>query len=171
MDSLEAIFTRRSIRKYKPDPIPEEDIETMLRAAMSAPSANNYQPWRFIIIDERTLLDAIPEFHPYSEMLKEAPLAILVCGDKTAVGHPGYVYLDCSAATQNLLISAHALGLGAVWLGMYPRKSRMDGIRKLLQLSNNLEPISLISIGYPNQEKLPANRFDKNKVCRNKWEV
>ncbi|MEE9443175.1 MAG: nitroreductase family protein [candidate division Zixibacteria bacterium] len=166
---MEAILRRRSIRQYTGEKISEEIIETLLRAAMSAPSANNIQPWHFIIIDDRKTLDAIPKFHPYSKMLTQAPLAILVCGDTKAVMKPEYIYLDCSAATQNILIAAHTLGLGAVWLGIYPREERIEGIKNLMMLPEHIEPIALISLGHPAESKEPSNRFTKSKVKYNHW--
>ncbi|MEZ5359333.1 MAG: nitroreductase family protein [Candidatus Zixiibacteriota bacterium] len=169
MEALEAILSRRSIRSYTDEAIPEEKIELMLRAAMAAPSANNHQPWEFVVITKREIIDAIPGFHPYSKMLLQAPLAILVCGDKTKVDHSGYLALDCSAATENLLLAAHALGIGAVWLGVYPRDDRMEGMIKLLRLPEHIVPLALISLGYPQKDKEPSNRFDPVKIHYDKW--
>lgn len=169
MEAVEAILTRRSIRSYKDTAIPEEEIELLLKAAMAAPSANNHQPWEFVVINKRETLDDIPKFHPYSKMLLQAPLAILVCGDKTKVDHSGYLSLDCSAATQNLLLAAHARGIGAVWLGVYPREDRMDGMAKLVNLPEHIVPLALISLGYPEKGKEPSNRFDTAKVHQNSW--
>jgi nitroreductase len=136
---------------------------------MSAPSANNQQPWQFVVIRDRDILDQIPKYHPYSAMLNEAPVAILVCGDLKSEKHKGYWVQDCSAATQNLLIAAQAKGLGAVWLGVHPREDRVDGTRKLLGLPEHIKPLSLIPIGYKGEEKPPANRYDASKVHHNGW--
>ena len=122
------------------------EIQKLLRAAMSAPSAGNEQPWQFVVITERALLDEIPALHPYSSMLKEAQLAILVCGDENLESHKGFWAQDCSAATENLLIAAHSLGLGAVWLGIYPRKERVNGLRGLLGIPKHVIPFALISL-------------------------
>ena len=116
MDAMDAILGRRSIRGYTTRKIDPPLIEKLLRAAMAAPSAGNQQPWRFVVIDDRAVLDAIPKLHPYAEMLKAAPLAIAVCGQVEGLKHADYWVQDCAAATQNLLVAAHALGLGAVWL-------------------------------------------------------
>ena len=132
MDALEAIRTRRSIRKYEDKPVPEELVQSILAAAMSAPSANNTQPWHFVVITDRKLLAEVPKINPYAKMARNAPLAILVCGDVTLKQVPGYWVVDCAAAVENLLLAAHALGLGAVWTGVYPRQQRMDGLRRLL---------------------------------------
>jgi nitroreductase len=168
-DCLDLILSRRSIRAYTDEPVTEEQIEQLLRAAMSAPSANNEQPWQFVVIDDRELLDTIPdEVHPYSKMLKEAPVAILVCGEPRRQHHAGYWEQDCAAATQNLLLAAHSLGLGAVWLGVHPREKRVNGMRELLNLPGYLVPFALISIGHPAEEFPPSNRYDPERVHRNR---
>jgi nitroreductase len=169
METMEAILSRRSIRKYTKQPIPEEKINELLRAAMSAPSAGNEQPWQFIVIRERQTLDAIPKHHPYSQMLTAAPMAILICGDKTLERHRDFWIQDCSAATENLLLAAHANGLGAVWLGVYPRDDRIKGIRDLLRIPENIVPFALISIGYPAEQKAPVNRYDVTRIHWDRW--
>ncbi|MDH4162910.1 MAG: nitroreductase family protein [Nitrospirota bacterium] len=171
MDTMEAIFSRRSIRVYTPKPVPGSLVTELLRAAMAAPSAGNEQPWHFIVITERELLDAIPKFHPYSAMLKHASVAILVCGDPTKEKHKGYWVQDCSAATENLLLAATAKGLGAVWTGIYPTEDRVAGMRKLLNLPEHIIPLSLVPIGYPGELKLPdhADRFDPGRVHKERW--
>jgi len=166
MDALEAIFTRRSIRKFKTDPVAPDLVEILLKAAMQAPSANNLQPWHFIVITRREILDRIPTIHPYAAMLKQAPLAILVCGDRNLQPMEGYWVQDCSAATQNLLLAAHALGLGAVWLGVYPREDRIRGIRDLLHVPDEKAPLSLIAVGWPDEPKGRVNRFNPEKATR-----
>ena len=168
MDALEAILSRRSVRRYTQESIPEETLRGLLEAAMSAPSAGNGQPWHFIVIKDRRILNEIPKFHPYSHMIKEAPVAILVCGD-LKLESKGFWVQDCSAATQNLLLAAHAKGLGAVWLGVYPLEERIRGFRKLLNLPEEIMPLALISIGYPAEKALRANRYDPSKVHYNKW--
>jgi nitroreductase len=169
MEAMDAILSRRSIRKYTGQPVPDEMIGELLKAAMSAPSAGNQQPWHFVVIRERSILDQIPKYHPYSAMLKETSVAILVCGDLKSEKHKGYWVQDCSAATQNLLIAAQAKGLGAVWLGVYPREDRVAGIRKLLGLPEHIVPLSLIPIGYKGEEKPPADRYDASRVHHNRW--
>ncbi len=169
MEALEAILSRRSIRRYTSEPVAEETVSELLRAAMSAPSANNLQPWHFVVVDDREVLDAIQEFHPYSKMLSEAPLAILVCGDSRAEDKQSYMIQDCSAATQNLLLAAYAVGLGAVWLGIHPRQGRIEGCRKLFDLPDHILPLALIAIGHPAERKPRADRFDPSRVRRNRW--
>lgn len=169
MEIFEAIFTRRSIRKYKKGTIPDNTIQDLLRAAMAAPSAGNRQPWHFVIVDDRKLLDRIPTFHPHAEMVREAALGILVCGDEKKELRKGYFPLDCSAAVQNLLLAAHAKGLGAVWIGIYPREDRIQEMRKLLKIPEGIVPFALISIGWPAEPSPAVDRFDESRIHKNGW--
>ncbi len=169
MDAMTAILSRRSIRRYTKEPIPDEVIKELLEAAMSAPSAGNEQPWHFVVITDRELLDEIPKIHPYAQMLREAPVAILVCGDRNLQKYEGYWVQDCSAATENILIAVHAKGLGGVWLGVYPLEDRVNGIRKLLGIPEDVTPFSIVSIGYPAERKPPANRYNAERVHKNRW--
>lgn len=169
MDAIKAILSRRSIRKYLKKPLPESLAEVLLKCAMSAPSAGNQQPWHFVVIDDKEILSKIPSCHPYAEMVPEAKLAILVCGDLTRDVHKGFWVQDCSAATQNILIAANALGLGAVWLGVYPRESRVEGLKNLLGIPEEIIPFSLIPVGWPAEKKPPSNRYKKTKIHRNHW--
>ena len=166
---VKEIFERRSIRKYSKLPISDDDIEKLLRAAMAAPSAGNQQTWEFIIIKDKNILDGITKFHPYSQMLKEAQLAIVVCADLDKEKHIGYWVQDCSAATENILIEAQHLGLGSVWLGIYPREDRVKGLKELLKLPASVIPLSIVSLGYPAEKKEPSERYDKLKIHINKW--
>ena len=169
MDALEAIFSRRSIRKYRKKPITDSLIKELLEAGMSAPSAGNEQPWHFIVITNLKILNTIPSFHPHSQMLKDASLAILVCLDLNLEIHKGMGFQDCSAATENILIAVNAIGLGAVWLGIYPREERVKGMRRLLNIPDNVLPFSLISIGYPAEQKQKENRYNNSRVHYNQW--
>lgn len=169
MNAMNAILSRRSIRRYTQQPVSDETIKELLEAAMSAPSAGNEQPWHFVVIKEREILNEIPEIHPYSGMLAHAPAAILVCGDKRLEKYEGYWIQDCSAATENLLIAAQAKGLGAVWLGVYPVEDRVAGIRKLLGIPEHVTPFSLISIGHPAEQKPPSDRYDPSRVHHDRW--
>jgi len=169
MDAMQAILSRRSIRRYTDQPLPETLITGLLKAAMSAPSAGNQQPWQFVVINERGILDKIAQFHPYARMLLEAPAAILVCGDLKLETSKGYWVQDCSAATQNLLLAAHASGLGAVWLGVYPREERVVALRTLLGLPEHIAPLALVAVGYPAETKPPSNRYDAARVRYNRW--
>ena len=169
MEMLEVILKRRSIRQYTDKPVPDVVVTELLRAAMAAPSAGNEQPWHFIVITDRGLLDEIPTFHPYSAMLKHASVAVLVCGDMALERHKGYWVQDCAAATENLLIAAAAKGLGAVWTGVYPEEERVAGMRRLLNLPEHVMPLSLVPIGYPAEFPPPADRFNPDRVHKNRW--
>lgn len=169
MNLLDGIFTRRSIRKYTDKEVSDDLIKKLLKAGMSAPSAGNQQAWHFVVINDHKILDKIPNIHPYSQMLKQASLAILVCGNLEKETHKGYWVQDCSAVTQNILLAAHGLGLGAVWLGVHPREARVNGIKELLNLPEHIAPLSLVSIGYPAEGKPKAERYDEAKISYNKW--
>jgi len=169
MDAIECILTRRSIRKYENRNVPDELIRKILVAGMSAPSAGNEQPWQFVVITEKKILNEIPRVSPYAAGAKDASAAILVCGDLSLEQFQGLWVVDCSAATQNMLLAVHALGLGAVWTGVYPMQDRVDGFRELLHLPDNIIPLSLIPIGYPAQKMPQQNRYKKERVHYNKW--
>ena len=169
MEALEALHTRRSIRKYGDEPVAEELVERLLRAAMAAPSAQNCQPWHFVVIDDRELLAKIPPINPNAAMADQAPLAILICGDRDLELFDGYWVVDCAAAVQNLLLAAHALGLGAVWTGVYPRKQRMDGFARLVGLPKNVLPHTLVVLGHPAEQPAGEDRYRADRVRRNRW--
>lgn len=169
MEAIEAIHTRRSIRRYSNTPVPDELVEKLLEAAMYAPSAGNEQPWHFVVIRDRAVLDEIPSIHPYAAMTQMAGVAIVVCGDVTLEKHKGFWVQDCSAATQNILLAAHALGLGAVWVGIYPNAERVDGFRRLLGLPDQIIPLALIPLGYPGEKKPQPRRFDRSRIHLERW--
>jgi len=170
MDAMHALFSRRSIRKYTAEPVSDQTIKEVLEAAMSAPSAGNQQPWHVVVINNREVLDRIPEFHPHSLMCREAQIAILVCGDPSLEKHVGYWVQDCSAATENLLVAVHALGLGGVWVGVYPREERVAGFRKLLKIPDHVIPFALIPIGHPAEQKPPRpDRYNDGRIHKNSW--
>jgi len=169
MDTLDAIRTRRSIRKYLDKPVPQDVLQQVLRAAMYAPSACNAQPWQFVVLEDCRLLREVPNIHPYAAMAAEAPLAVLVCGDTSFEVVSGFWVIDCSAAVQNLLLAAHALGLGAVWTGVYPQQERVEGFRRLLGLPKNVIPHSLIPLGYPAEQPPQEERYRPDRIHRNAW--
>ena len=166
---MDNILSRRSIRKYQNKPVSDEIIKTILRAAMSAPSAGNKQPWDFLVIRDRKILDAVPDIHPYAKMVLEAPLAIIVCCDTSQEVRKGFWIQDCSAASQNILLAAHALGLGSVWCGLYPNEERVKAFQDLLEMPKEVIPFSFIPIGYPAEEKPPADRYSDEKVHYDYW--
>lgn len=169
METLEAIMTRRSVRRFKKDGIPEPMMKTLLEAAMNAPSAGNEQPWQFLVITERPLLNQIAEFHPHAKMLNTAPMAVLICGDLRQQKHEGMWVQDCSAAIQNLLLAAHASGLGAVWVGIHPRAERETVIRDLCDLPEYIVPVALVPLGFPDEKPAAVRRFDAARIHANRW--
>ena len=170
MDAMQALFSRRSIRKYTRAAVSDEALREILEAAMSAPSAGNQQPWHFVILDERNILDQIPSLHPHSLMCREAQVAVLVCGDPTLEKHAGYWVQDCAAATENLLVAVHAKGLGGVWVGVYPREDRVIGLRKLLNIPEHVVPFALVPLGHPAEQKPPRpDRYTETRIHKNRW--
>ncbi|MBN1426450.1 nitroreductase family protein [Candidatus Fermentibacteria bacterium] len=170
MHTIEAITSRRSVRKFTPQPVPQAAIREMLDAAMHAPSAGNQQPWQFVVIDDRTLLDQVPSFSPYAAMAKEAQVGILVCGDTSLEEYPGFWIQDCSAAVQNILLAAHAQGLGAVWTGVHPAQDREEGFRRLLGLPDHVVPLAFVPIGHPAHVPAPQIRYREDRVHWNGWQ-
>ncbi len=166
---LDALLNRRSIRHYTPEPVTKEQLELLLRAAMAAPSAHNRQPWHFIVVTDRALLDGIPDIHPYSLMLKEASAAIVVCGELAQEKTKGFWVQDCSAATQNILTAAQELGLGAVWLGVYPVQGLVKKVIAMFGIPGGVIPLGMVSVGHPAEQKEPANRFNPERIHENRW--
>jgi len=163
------VLSRRSIRKYTGEPVPDDVVERLLRAAMAAPSAGNQQPWQFVVIRDRATLTAITEVHPYSRMLPQAAVAVLVCGDPARCKWPQMWEQDCAAATENLLVEAELLGLGAVWLGVHPIAERVEGIRVLLGIPDQVVPFAVVPLGHPAETKPPADRYDAARVHYGLW--
>ncbi len=164
---LDIIFARRSIRKYEEKEVSEEKITMLLKAGMAAPSSRDRKPWHFVVVKDKDRLVELSEVHPYADMLPGAECAIAVCGD-TRIS-PDYWTQDCSAATENILIAAAGLGLGAVWLGVHPREERESAIKKVLGIPEHIGVLSLISIGYPAETKPPRTQYDPGRVHRERW--
>lgn len=169
METFDAICTRRSIRKYTDIQIDYSIIEKIIASAMQAPSARNLQAWHFVVSQNRLQLNQLSAIHPYGKMLSLAGCAILVCGDLSVEPEIGYNAVNCGAAIQNILLTAHNEGLGAVWLGVYPRQSRILDMASFFDLPGNIIPIGLVSIGWPNESLAPVNRFDPAKIHFEKW--
>ncbi len=169
MDALLAMETRRSVRQYTEQPIDEEKLDIILRAGMAAPSGGNAQAWRFVVVDDKKLLAEISGIHPYAPMAARAPMAIVICADLAAEKFPGLWVQDCSAAMQNMLLAAHASGLGAVWCGIQPDPEREAAFAKLLNLTGQVKAFGLMVLGYPAEHPGPVNRFDLAKVFHNQY--
>ena len=169
MNTFETIKNRRSIRNFTDTTVRSKDINIMLDCAMSAPSARNQQAWRFLVIDDTSILNDIALNIEHAKMLKTANKAILVCSVVENEMQELYWQQDCSAATQNILLSATELGIGSVWVAVHPRQNKVDYISDLLKLPPNIKPLSLVALGYPNEQKELSNRFDEDKIKYNKW--
>lgn len=169
MDALECLHSRRSVRQYTEEAVSEEDIKILLDAAMSAPSAGNSQPWHFVVVRDRKLLNIVPDLNPYAGMSAKAPLGILVCGKLDEEKHKGFWVQDCAAATQNLLLSATALGLGAVWTGVYPVEDRVESFKEVFNLPEGVVPVSFVVIGHPKTAPAFKSRYNESKIHWNVW--
>lgn len=169
---LGSIQSRSSVRQYTQTPVEPEKIDKMLRAAMAAPTAGNKQPWHFVVITDKDILQKLGETLPYAKMTATAPLAIAVCGDltKTFEGE-GVTYWvqDASAATENLLLAANALGLGAVWTGVYPISARVAEVTSILGLPDTIIPLNVIPIGYPSSDLNIKDKWKPENIHYNKW--
>jgi nitroreductase len=164
---IDWILQRRSIRKYTSKNVDHARITALLKAAMAAPSASNRTPWHFVVINNRKQLDRLADTHPYGKMLYDAPLCIAVCGNTTT--SELYWVQDCSAATENLLLAAVNLDLGAVWLGVFPRQERVNQVKNILQLPPQIIPLNLVSLGYPAEAKEARTQYSESHVHYNKW--
>ena len=164
--ALDNIFERKSVRTYLDKEVEKEKIDLMLRAGMAAPTGKNIQPWEFVVVTDRAKLDSMAAALPYAKMLAQARNAIVVCGDSA---RSSYWYLDCSAATQNILLAAESLGLGAVWTAAYPYEDRMQVVRKYINLPRNILPLCVIPFGYPAANEKPKQKFDEKKIHYNQY--
>ena len=170
MTAIDAIMTRTSIRSFADKAVSADTIEMLLRAGMAAPTAVNKQPWHFVVINDRAVMDALGGNGRQSQMWKESPLAIVVCGDmEKALEGPAQAFWvqDCSAATENILLAAHALGLGAVWTGCYPMEERMANVSQVLNLPETVVPLCVIVMGYPNESPAPKDKWKPENVSYN----
>lgn len=171
--AIDNIMTRTSIRSFTDRQVSADTIEMLLRAGMAAPTAVNKQPWHFVVINDREVMDKLGGEGRQSQMWKESPLAIAVCGDMDkALEGPAQAFWvqDCSAATENILLAAHALGLGAVWTGCYPMVERMTNVSQVLNLPDNLVPLCVIVMGYPNESPEPKDKWKTENVTYNMFE-
>ena len=170
---LETIMTRSSVRAYTAQKVEDDKIETLLKAGMAAPTAGNKQPWEFIVVTDRKILDEMPKYAPGARMAAKAQTAIVVCGDmeRTMPGLSEYWVQDCSAATENILLAAHAMGLGAVWCGAYPNndRDRVGEFKKLFALPQSVFALSIIVLGYPEGEQTPKDKWRPERVHYNKF--
>ena len=169
MGITEAIASRRSIRKYTEELVSDNDIEALLNAAMNAPSAVNEPLWHFVVVKDQETLAAIPQISPTAPMVKDAPMAIVVCADKDLEKFPGLWVLDFAAATGNMLLAATARGLGAAWTAVYPFVDRVKGIKSLLNLPENVIPLCVVPVGHPDETPVPVDRFSPSRIHYEVW--
>ena len=173
MSELTWIMNRKSVRSYKADAVPNETLEQIVRAGMAAPSAVNQQMWEFMVITDRKILEKLGDGLPYAKMLLHAPAAIFVCGDTArSFDHDPqseYWIMDCSAATENILLAVEALGLGAVWTAVYPDPKRVECVREILNLPAAVLPLNVIPVGYPAVDEKPKNKWNPGFIHWNKW--
>lgn len=168
---IENIMTRTSIRQFTDQPVAKDTLDLIVKAGMAAPSAVNAQPWAFVIVTEREVLDSLNALKPWFN-LKTATAAIIVCGDlNKAMEGPGQEYWiqDCSAASENILLAAHAYGLGAVWCGVYPGQEMVDGVKNVLGIPENIIPLNVITMGYPAENPEPKDKFKTENIHYQKW--
>ena len=167
------ILTRTSVRKYQDKKIDEPTIEKLLRAGMAAPTAGNKQSWHFVVCTDKEVLADVAAANPNGGMVAQAPLVIVVCGDKdkTFEGEAAEMWVqDCSAATENILLAAHGFGLGAVWTGIYPLKDRMSRLSEVLELPETIVPLSVVAIGYPAEMPAVKQKFSEDNVSYDFYE-
>jgi nitroreductase len=169
MEAIEAIMTRRSVRSFTDEPVTDEQLDALLRAAMAAPSASNEQPWRIVETRDRDVLARWSRATPFSRPLAGAAAGFAVCGETMAVKHSGFWVDDCGAATQNLLLAAHALGLGAVWIGVHPSKLMVANVRRILKAPRNITPFALVALGHPEKQPQPVDRYRPDFVVTDGW--
>ena len=165
---LHNILQRKSVRAYSDRAVSHEQLDTLIRAAMAAPTGRDMRPWHFIVLEGRHQLSPLAEQLPYAKMLAEAQAAVVVCGDMSVTdkeGNPSRNWtFDCSAAAENLLLQAEAMGLGAVWTGVYPYDERIEAVKQALHLPDHLIPLNVIPIGYPKGDPQPKDKYDPAKV-------
>jgi len=169
LSAIQAIRTRRSVRRYTSRPVDEAVLKEILACGMQAPSACNEQPWQLVVIRDRALLAKAGEINPYARFAQNAPAAVLVCGDLRLEKCAGYWVQDCSNCAMNMLLAAHALGLGAVWTGIHPLPEREAGFRELCGLPPEVIPLALLVLGHPADTPKPEDRFNPERVHNDRW--
>lgn len=170
---LDNIFARKSVRSYTDEPVRRGQLDTLVRAAMAAPTGRDMRPWKFIVVNDSAVMQSLSEKLPYAKMLAEAQAAVVVCGDMSVTddhGNPSTNWtFDCSAATENLLLAAEAMHLGAVWTGVYPYEERVAAVKSAFGLPEHIVPLSLIPIGHPKGDTPAKDKYDADNVHYNGW--
>jgi nitroreductase len=171
-DTLTVIRNRRSVRNYTGESVTQGQLEILLDAGMAAPSAVNCQPWEFVVVTDRKTLDKLGDVLPYAKMIYTAGAAIIVCGipSKAHKQMVEYAVIDSTLASENILLAAEALGLGAIWTAAYPYPDRMKSVRSILNIPSEVIPLNVIPVGHPTGEDKPKEKFNPNKIHREKWQ-
>ncbi|MBW2983164.1 nitroreductase family protein [Candidatus Woesearchaeota archaeon] len=165
MTMMDTILARASVRSFTGDPVPQDKLDKLLEAAMAAPSARNRQPWHFIIVEDRRKLELLQQGLPHCKMLVQAGLGVIVCGDN----QEKYWVEDCCAATENLLLAAHAQGLGAVWTAVHPAEEKINVVRETLELPDHVTPLNVIPVGVPAQKPEVKQKHDAERIHLDSW--
>lgn len=170
-DTLSVIHNRKSVRNFTGESVTQNEIDILLNAAMAAPSADNCQPWEFIIVTDRKTLDKLGDVLPYAKMIFKAGAAIIVCGvpAKAHKQMEEYAVIDSTLASQNILLAAEAIGLGALWTAAYPYPDRMKSISSILEIPPDVIPLNVIPLGHPTGEDKPKEKFNSRKIHREMW--
>ncbi len=170
-DAITVIHSRKSVRNFTGEEVTAEQLEILLKAAMCAPTAVNMQPWAFVVVTGRSKLDSLAEGLPFAKMLYKAGAAIIVCAitDKAFDKKTEFAIIDCSLASENILLSAEAIGLGALWTAAYPYDDRMDHVRKVLNIPEDIIPLNVIPIGHPTGEDKPKDKYKPENIHWEKW--
>lgn len=169
MEGIEAIMTRRSVRSFTEEPLTDEELDMLLRAAMAAPSASNGRPWRFLVVRERDRLERLSRATPFAKPVAGAGAGVVVCVDKLALKYPGFWVIDCAAAIQNMLLAARSTGLGGVWIGVHPVQPLVSSVRRAMELPRHIAPHSIVALGHPERTPEPVDRFEAEWVHRERW--
>jgi nitroreductase len=172
LDTITAIHQRKSVRNFTGEPVSADELETLLKAAMAAPSAVNCQPWEFVVVTERPTLNSLADALPYAKMLYKAGAAIIVCGlpKKAHKKMTEYAIIDSALASQNILLAAEAIGLGAIWTAAYPYPDRMAPVRSILDIPEDVIPLNVIPIGHPTGEDKPIDKYNDKNIHKEKWQ-
>ena len=171
-DTIKTIMNRKSVRAYKEGPVSKEQLEVIVKAGMAAPTAVDKRPWEFIVINDKAMLKKLSDILPYAKMTEKAAAAIIVAGDidrQQGGRESDFWVVDCSAATENVLLAVESLGLGAVWTAVYPDKERIEAVRKLLKIPSTVVPLNVIPIGIPTGAEKPKDKWNPKQLHWNGW--
>lgn len=166
-ETLNTIFNRKSVRTYTSKPLEEKQLDILVRAGMAAPSSRDIRPWEFVVITDKALLEEMAEALPLAAMLAHTQQAIVVCGDSEK--SENCWYLDCSAASQNILLAAESMGIGAVWTAAFPYSDRVEAVQRLLQLPAHIIPLNVIPLGYPGGDEEAVDKYDRARIHYNRY--